>query len=110
MAKDRNSEFINNSRYQYEFGSEGAVNRVEPKKNAKNDPLATGSNLSGAFTNPLPVDVDEEYATEFTHDLKNHDIKSKNQATKARFQEDLQQNYNVELSEELLINKNKMDK
>lgn len=71
------------------------------KNNARNlveDPLTTGANLRGAFSNPLPVDVDEEYASEFEiKAMKNE------QKKKAYFQKQLQQNYGVEIAEENMI-------
>ncbi|HEY8364226.1 MAG TPA: hypothetical protein VIK84_01530 [Haloplasmataceae bacterium] len=64
-----------NSRYDYEFGNE--VNN-----SAKDTPLARGANIANAFSYSTPLD-------EVTP-----------QRLKSKFQDDLRQNYNVEIADE----------
>lgn len=99
--KNNKSNFkSNNSRYQFEIGSEAYVtNKVKKQDRApqslKHDPEATGANIAGAFSaQPSAKD------TEFGSDTVAHEIKSMKQQTKQRFQEDLQQSFNVEFAEE----------
>lgn len=86
------------TRYQFEIGSEAQVANKQKKKDPapeslKYDPEATGANISGAFSK---IDH-EEYASE---NVVAKEVQAMKQKTKQRFQEDLQQNYNVEFAED----------
>ena len=117
-------ELQDKENYQEEYGSDiskynfggtpatNANNGINPKRYDEefgNDALKFGlgsNNPSNKKRDPLDArrNYDQEFGSEFT---RNHDIKSNNETTKRQFQENLQQNYNVELSEDLLVNNDK---
>lgn len=112
--QERSSRLLGNSvrnatnRYQYEFGN-------EPTNSAKDSPLARGANIADAFSqaNAASADIastkglygryNEEYTTD---NYMNTEVGQKNRTArmKQKFQDNLRQNYNVEFSDDELIN------
>jgi hypothetical protein len=113
-SQEKNSRLLGESarnatnRYQYEFGNEASIS-------AKDSPLARGANIANAFSQVNAASTDsasrsgyfgrynEEYTTESP---QNTEISQKNRTShlKQKFQNNLRQNYNVEFSEDELIN------
>lgn len=91
------------SRYDYEFGNEANIS-------AKDSPLARGANIADAFSYPASPDTNEgnfgRYNEEYARgNPQNTELNKKENARdmKRRFQDNLRQNYNVEFSEDELI-------
>lgn len=92
------------SRYEYEFGNESNISE-------KDSALARGANISDAFSYPLAgatettlntpdySNYNEEYAKD---NLANTELRNAREMKK-RFQKNLRQNYNVEFSDDELI-------
>lgn len=66
----------------------------------KFDPEATGANISGAFTKVNQEEFASDNAVE-------REVQAMKQQTKQRFQEELEQNFNVEFAEEEKIDRQK---
>ncbi|QVK19377.1 hypothetical protein KHQ81_06745 [Mycoplasmatota bacterium] len=96
----------NESRYDYEFGQEANAA-------AKDSPLARGANVAGAFSSPdtgaTETSANRAYDEEYS--LGQPDNASLQREVNARglkkkYQENLRQNYNVEFSDDELIDDN----
>lgn len=101
--RNKTSKFQeNNSRYQFEMGSEGQItSKAQPKKSLRNDPEATGDKLMGAFTNPLPLNSDEEYGSDIKLDKEDNDSLATGEHLMGAFTNPLPQDADVEYGSEL---------
>ncbi len=89
------------SRYDYEFGNEANTD-------AKDSPLARGANIANAFSNPTAASADTasrggnygRYNEEYGRGQENAE------GLKRKYQENLRQNYNVEFSDDELVDDN----
>lgn len=66
----------------------------------KRNPKATGENVRGAFTKINQEELGSDQAVE-------REVQAMKEKNKQRFQEELEQNYNVEFAEEDKINRKK---
>ena len=93
-----------NNRYEYEFGNEANVSD-------KDSPLARGANIANAFSQPNAPSADQasqrgnygRYKEEYAKEQEGNTELNRYSRLKRKFQDDLRQNYNVEFSDDELI-------